>query len=140
MSSAAAASIQPYVAALPVVAQAQFRAVAAALSAGLPDAQVKVWHGAPVWFVAGQPCVGLSHGKRGIQLLFWSGQLFDEPQLRASGKFKAAEFLFAPGQEVDEATLARWLHKATTLVWDYPGELAKLRAAAKAGAAKTAGT
>ncbi|MBI5611272.1 MAG: DUF1801 domain-containing protein [Deltaproteobacteria bacterium] len=132
MSATVPESIQPYVAALPAQVQPQFQSLAAALSAGLPNSKAKIWHGGPVWFVADQPCVGLTHGKRGIQLLFWSGQLFDEPRLVATGKFKAAEFVFTATQDVDPPTLQRWLHKATTIVWDYPGELAKLRAAAKA--------
>ncbi len=131
MSAALSPALTAYTVALPQAAQAQFASWAAALSAGLANSQAKIWHGGPVWFVAGQPCVGLSHGKRGLQLLFWSGQLFDEPQLVPSGKFKAAEYLLAPNTEVDPTTLARWLHKATTIVWDYPGEIAKLRAASR---------
>lgn len=44
----------------------------------LPEATSKVWHGHPVWFLEGNPIVGYSKLKSCVQLLFWSGQSFDE--------------------------------------------------------------
>jgi hypothetical protein len=44
-----------------------------------------------VWFLDGNPVVGYSKLKHSVRLLFWSGQSFDEPQLKSEGKFKAAE-------------------------------------------------
>lgn len=91
----------------------------ATIDAELPDATAKVWHGAPVWFLSGNPVVGYWVRKADVQLLFWSGQSFDEPGLRPEGKFKAAEArLRAPG-DVAEEDLRRWLQKARTIQWDY---------------------
>ncbi len=85
----------------------------------LPKSECKVWHGHPVWFLDGNPIVGYSKLKGDVQLLFWSGQSFDEPKLSPEGNFKAAEIRFAsPGQvKVDE--LRRFLHKAAHIQWDY---------------------
>jgi len=43
----------------------------------LAEAQSKVWHGNPVWFIDGNPVVGYCKLKNCIQLLFWSGQTFE---------------------------------------------------------------
>ena len=81
------------------------------IDAALPGAESKVWHGAPVWFVDGNPIVGYSKLKDSVQLLFWSGQSFDEPGLKAEGKFKAAEARYTSVDRIDEALLTRWLQK-----------------------------
>jgi len=44
----------------------------------LPEAENKIWHGHPVWFLDGNPVVGYSKQKAGIKLLFWSGGDFGE--------------------------------------------------------------
>lgn len=93
--------------------------LAEALARHLPEAEVKVWHGAPVWFLSGNPVAGYFNRKAHVQLLFWSGQSFGEPGLHPEGKFRAAEAqLTAPGQ-IDPDTLARWLAKARDIQWDY---------------------
>lgn len=103
------------------------------IEAALPGAESKVWHRHPVWFLEGNPIVGYSKQKRGVALLFWSGQSFDEPGLSASGKFKAAEARYHGVDELDAAALARWLAKAASIQWDYQnivkrkGELRRLR-------------
>jgi len=51
----------------------------------LPTAENKLWHGHPVWLVDGNPVAGHSVRKAHVQLLFWSGQSFDEPGLRSTG-------------------------------------------------------
>ncbi|MDH4154362.1 MAG: DUF1801 domain-containing protein [Nitrospira sp.] len=38
-----------------------------------PDADNKIWHAHPVWFLDGNPIVGYSKQKPGIRLMFWSG-------------------------------------------------------------------
>ncbi len=43
---------------------------------GLPEAESKVWHAHPVWFLAGNPIVGYSKLKDCVRLMFWSGQSF----------------------------------------------------------------
>ena len=44
----------------------------------LPEAENKIWHAHPVWFLEGNPVVGYSKLKSCIRLLFWSGQTFEE--------------------------------------------------------------
>ena len=48
----------------------------------LPEAENKIWHAHPVWFIDGNPIVGYSKLKNCIRLLFWSGQSFDEDNLQ----------------------------------------------------------
>ena len=99
------------------------RAICAALAArineALPRAESKVWHGGPVWFFAGNPVVGYWVRKNAVQLLFWSGQSFDEPGLEPEGKFKAAHVHYDDASEIDPEALERWLRKAETIQWDY---------------------
>jgi hypothetical protein len=57
----------------------------------LPDAENKVWHAHPVWFLENNPIVGYSQQKAGIRLMFWSGADFAEERLDVRGeKFKDA--------------------------------------------------
>jgi len=58
---------------------------------GLPEAENRIWHGHPVWFLEGNPIVGYGKLKTCVRLLFWSGQSFDEEGLDKEGTFKAAE-------------------------------------------------
>ncbi len=85
----------------------------------LPDAERKLWHGSPVWFLAGNPIVGYHARKDGVRLLFWSGQSFKERGLRKEGSFKAAERRYASVKEVRKGELARWLKDARAIQWDY---------------------
>lgn len=94
-------------------------ALAALIRKGLPDAESKVWHGGPVWFLEGNPVVGYWARKHGVQLLFWSGQSFDEPGLLPEGKFKAAHVHFTDVAAIRKTVLARWLRKAKRIQWDY---------------------
>jgi hypothetical protein len=89
------------------------------INSHLPRANGKIWHGGPVWFLDGNPVVGYWVRKSGVQLLFWSGQSFDEPGLKPEGKFKAAHVQYANALEIDVTSLARWLAKAATIQWDY---------------------
>lgn len=54
----------------------------------IPKVESKIWHRAPVWFVEGNPIVGFWARKDYVQLLFWSGQSFDEPGLKPEGKLE----------------------------------------------------
>lgn len=96
-------------------------ALASEISLALPDADSKVWHGHPVWFLAGNPIVGYSRLKGGVRLMFWSGQSFDEPGLAVAGslKFKAAEARYTDVSQIDTEALRRWLEKARRIQWDY---------------------
>ncbi len=85
----------------------------------LPGSENKVWHGHPVWFIEGNPIVGYSKLKESVQLLFWSGQSFDEPNLEAEGNFKAAQKRFTSADEIEREDLLSWLKKAKDIQWDY---------------------
>lgn len=85
----------------------------------LPEAENKIWHRHPVWFLEGNPVVGYSKLKDCIRLLFWSGQSFDEEELKVEGKFKAAEKRYTSVTEVNEKDLQRWLKKSKDIQWDY---------------------
>ena len=99
----------------------------------LPQAASKVWHGSPVWFIDDNPIVGFCKLKTHVQLLFWSGQSFDEAGLTPVGKFKTAEARYTDAAEIDPALLAVWLDKAERIQWDYKnivrrkGELIRLK-------------
>ena len=85
----------------------------------LPDAQSKIWHAHPVWFLDGNPVVGYSKLKGGVRLLFWSGQSFETPGLYPEGTFKAAEARYTALPQIDADLLRRWLAEARTVQWDY---------------------
>jgi hypothetical protein len=85
----------------------------------LPEAENKIWHAHPVWFLDGNPIVGYSKLKECVRLLFWSGQSFKEEGLKAEGSFKAAEARFTDVNQVDTEILARWLNEARDIQWDY---------------------
>jgi hypothetical protein len=85
----------------------------------LPEADNKIWHSHPVWFLDGNPVAGYSKLKGGVRLLFWSGQTFEEPGLKNEGSFKAAEARFTNVEQVNVQDLVRWLGKARDIQWDY---------------------
>lgn len=89
------------------------------IDAGLPKAESKVWHGGPVWFLEGNPVVGYWVRKTGVQLLFWSGQSFEESGLLPEGKFKAAHAHYTSAESIRPTVVARWLRKAKKIQWDY---------------------
>jgi hypothetical protein len=89
------------------------------IDAQLPEAESKVWHGHPVWFLDGNPIVGYSRLKDSVRMLFWSGQSFDEPGLTAEGKFKAADVRYTDATQIILSDVRRWLEKAKTIQWDY---------------------
>lgn len=86
---------------------------------GLPEAEARIWHAHPVWFLDDNPIVGYKKLKDCVRLLFWSGQSFDEEGLRPQGTFKAAEVRYMEPGEVDTAALGKWLNKARDIQWDY---------------------
>lgn len=89
------------------------------ISSNLPDAENKIWHAHPVWFLEGNPIVGYSKLKDSVRLLFWSGQFFDEPGLQKEGSFKAAEVRYTSSKEINKDDLKRWIDKARQIQWDY---------------------
>jgi hypothetical protein len=89
------------------------------ITQGLPKAESKLWHGAPVWFLEGNPVAGYNVLKDSVRLLFWSGQSFNEPDLKVEGSFKAAEVRYTSIDQVNTRNLKRWLEKSQKIQWDY---------------------
>ncbi|MFO0675818.1 MAG: DUF1801 domain-containing protein [Polyangiaceae bacterium] len=102
------------------------------ISAGLPEAEKRIWHRQPVWFDDGNPLVGYAVRKSGVQLLFWSGRAFGDADLEDEGSFQAAHVLFTNADDIDAKKIAKWLRKAKKMQWDYKnivkrrGKLVKL--------------
>ena len=97
------------------------------IAKGFADAENKIWHGAPMWFLDGNPIVGYHNLKAGIRLLFWSGQSFDEAGLKNEGTFKAAGVLYTDISQIRPDDIARWLQKARKIQWDYKNLLKNKR-------------
>jgi hypothetical protein len=85
----------------------------------LPEAENKIWHAHPVWFLEGNPVVGYSKLKECVRLLFWSGQSFEEEGLKMEGSYKAAEVRYTAADQVNRQNLQRWLAKGRDIQWDY---------------------
>jgi hypothetical protein len=93
--------------------------LATTINSILTQAESKIWHAHPVWFIEGNPIVGYSKLKDSVRMLFWSGQSFEEEKLKNEGKFKAAELRFTSIDEIDFAVLERCLEKSIAIQWDY---------------------
>lgn len=86
----------------------------------LPEAENKIWHSHPVWFLDGNPIVGYSKQKPGIRLMFWSGKSFEEDKLNVlGGKFQDASIFYNSINEINTKDLENWLQKAKEIQWDY---------------------
>ena len=95
-------------------------ALQAAINDGLPDAESKIWHRHPVWFLSGNPIVGYSKLKDCVRLMFWSGADFGEAALiPGTGKYKDASVRFSDVDQIDFDDLARWLKKGREIQLDY---------------------
>ncbi len=100
----------------------------------LKEAESKMWHSHPVWFLNENPIVGYSKEKKGIRLMFWSGADFGEEALHYKGaKFKDASIFYNSVSEIIKKDLKRWLQKSQEIQWDYKnivkrkGKLEKLK-------------
>ena len=94
--------------------------LAAEIDSGLPDAENKIWHSHPVWFLDGNPIVGYSKQKAGIRLMFWSGESFEEEKLKpGTGKFKDASIFYTLVEQIKVKDIKRWLKKSKSIQWDY---------------------
>lgn len=90
------------------------------ISKSLPEAECKIWHAHPVWFLDGNPIAGYSKLKDGIRLMFWSGSGFSEKELKpGTGKFKDASILYTRVDQINPDDLQRWLEKSKEIQWDY---------------------
>lgn len=90
------------------------------ISRHLPEAENKIWHRHPVWFLDGNPIAGYSKQKPGIRLMFWSGIDFEEEGLPVKGgKFKDASVFYTDAADIKLKDLKRWLKKSREIQWDY---------------------
>lgn len=127
------ADTSAYNAALPAAERAIAKLLAKTIAERLPDAENKVWHRHPVWFLDGNPIVGYGKLKDCLRLMFWSGQSFKTKGLAKEGSFKAAEARFTNVDDVDVKLLTRWLEESREIQWDYKnlvkrrGKLLRLR-------------
>jgi hypothetical protein len=86
----------------------------------LIEAESKIWHAHPVWFLDGNPIVGYSKQKPGARLMFWSGADFEEAELNVKGaKFKDASIFYNGVSEINAKDITRWLEKSREIQWDY---------------------
>jgi hypothetical protein len=99
----------------------------------LSEAESKIWHAHPVWFLEGNPIVGYRKQKAGLRLMFWSGADFEERNLNFKGaKFKDASIFYTKAEQININELKRWLQKSRNIQWDYKniikrkGQLIKL--------------
>lgn len=104
------------------------------INENLPEAENKIWHAHPVWFLEGNPIVGYSKQKAGMRLMFWSGKTFEEEKLNIlGGKFQDASIFYNSVEEINENDLKIWLQKSREIQWDYKnivkrkGELLRLK-------------
>ena len=94
--------------------------LAATIDNILTEADSKIWHAHPVWFLNDNPIVGYSKQKKGLRLMFWSGADFGETDLNVRGeKFKDASIFYTSVSEIDTEKLQQWLEKSKTIQWDY---------------------
>lgn len=111
--------IKTYIESLSIESQAIANKLYAVINETLPEAEHKIWHRHPVWFLDGNPVTGFSQLKDSVRLLFWSGQSFDEPGLNPEGSFMAAEARYTNVNQIDEKSLRSWIEKARDIQWDY---------------------
>lgn len=94
--------------------------LATTIDSELTEAESKIWHAHPVWFLDENPIVGYSKQKKGIRLMFWSGADFNEDKLNVKGKkFKDASVFYKMVSEIETKDLRRWLKKSKKVQWDY---------------------
>ncbi len=90
------------------------------INENLPEAENKIWHSHPVWFLGGNPIVGYSKQKAGMRLMFWSGKSFEEEKLNIlGGKFQDASIFFNSVEGINENDIKIWLQKSREIQWDY---------------------
>jgi len=86
----------------------------------LPEAESKIWHAHPVWFLEKNPICGYNKLKAGIRLMFWSGADFEEEKLQpGTGKFKDASIIYTSADQINPSDVRQWLEKAQNIQWDY---------------------
>jgi uncharacterized protein YdhG (YjbR/CyaY superfamily) len=114
------AEIQTYNNRQPTVDKEICDILATTIDSELTEAESKIWHAHPVWFLDGNPIVGYSKQKAGFRLMFWSGASFEEEKLNVTGvKFKDASVFYTNAEQINTNDLERWLKKSREIQWDY---------------------
>ena len=114
------AEIQTYNDSQPAADKEICELLAMTIDCELTEAESKIWHAHPVWFLDGNPVVGYSKQKTGWRLMFWSGADFEEEKLNVAGKkFKDASIFYTMIEQIDTEDLKRWLKKSKEIQWDY---------------------
>jgi len=94
--------------------------LAKTIDSELTEAESKIWHAHPVWFLDGNAIVGYSRQKAGLRLMFWSGASFEEEKLNVVGKkFKDASIFYTSVEQINLKDLKNWLKKSKEIQWDY---------------------
>ena len=94
--------------------------LASTIDSEMTEAESKIWHAHPVWFLDGNPIVGYSKQKSGWRLMFWSGAGFEEEKLNVIGKkFMDASIFYTTVEQINIKDLKRWLKKSKEIQWDY---------------------
>jgi hypothetical protein len=72
----------------------------------LTEADSRIWHAYPFWFLVGSPVVGYSKQKEGRRLMFWSGTGFEVEKLNVIGnKCKDASIFYNTPEQINTKTL-----------------------------------
>lgn len=85
----------------------------------IPQAESKIRHGHPVWFINGNPILGYHKLKDCVRILFRSGQSFEEEGLIPEWSFKAAEKRYSSLEQIHKEDIERRIQKAVIIQWDY---------------------
>lgn len=94
--------------------------LATTIDSELTEAESKIWHAHPVWFLNANPIVGYSKQKAGLRLMFWSDADFEEVKLDVIGnKFKDASIFYTSIEQIHTDDIKRWLKKSKEIQWDY---------------------
>jgi hypothetical protein len=91
----------------------------AEISKELTEAENKIWHAHPVWFLDGNPIVGYDKLKNCVRLMFWSGKSFDEPYFECGKKFQDGSIRYTSVEQINVEDLRRWLKQSREIQWDY---------------------
>jgi cation transport regulator ChaB len=100
--------------------------LASTIDAELDNAESKIWHAHPVWFLDGNPIAGYGKQEKGIRLMFWSDVDFDEEKPNVKGaKFKDASIFYNEASEINIEDVKRWLQKSKTIHYKKKGKIRK---------------
>lgn len=85
---------------------------------GLPEADAKVWHAHPVWFLDGNPVVGYSKLRIPSACCSGAGKASTSRICGPRASSRPPKRYTTTG-DVDVALLQHWLGKARDIQWDY---------------------